>query len=511
MTVPEIHQKDAIAFLKGHASRGASTAERVIQTHGALVFLHKDEALKIKRAVKYDYLDFSTLALRKAMLEREVVLNRDAAPGLYRDVVALTREPGGTLMFEGPGPVVEYVLRMKRFPAEAELSAIADAGQLTPRLAQDLGQSIAAYHHRAPIKDSDGYLLIHQIVAELDRVLAEMQDVFGQVQIQKFLSCCAREQARLQSIMTRRSQAGWVRRCHGDLHLQNIVIWQGMPTPFDALEFDETLGTCDVLYDLAFLLMDLAHRDLHPAANRVLNAYLYYGETDDHLSGLTCLPLFLAIRAGIRAMVDVQTAAVHGDATVILDDARAFMRQALDFMTPPPARLVAVGGLSGSGKTTIARDIAHRLGAFPGAVHLRSDLERKAHFGVPPEKALLPEAYAPVVTGTIYQIMRAKARLALAAGQSVLLDAVHATAEERDLVERIARDAGCPFHGLWLDAETDVRVSRVAKRGPDASDADEKVARRQDSIATGKIGWRRIDASGSPAAVAADVMAFLSA
>ena len=487
-------QTDAIAFLKTHATCGSSVADDVVHTHGALVFLHKDEALKIKRAVKYDYLDFSTLGLRKKMLVRELELNRDAASGLYRDVIALTRAPDGSLTLGGEGGAVEWVLRMTRFPADAELSVLADRDQIDARLSDSLGRSIAQYHQRALRCTPDGRVLIAEIVDELDRVLAKMHRQLGAAAVQDYLSRCKSEQTRIGALMTARARLGWVRRCHGDLHLRNIVIWNGVPTPFDALEFDERLGTCDVLYDLAFLLMDLSHRGLYQSANLVLNSYLFRSGTNDHLSGLATLPLFLAIRAGIRAMVDVQTAAVRNDDENILTDARAFMRQALAFLEPDPPRLIAIGGLSGSGKTTVAHEIAHLIGAFPGAVHLRSDLERKAYFGVEPLEKLPAEAYQPAVSGEIYDIMQAKARQALSAGHSVILDAVHGTQAERDAASNIATEIDCAFHGVWLDADTSVRVERVECRHHDASDADSTIVRKQAKLEVGDMDWHCIDA-----------------
>ncbi len=493
----ETDQSAAVAFLKSHGSKGASIAEDVVQTHAALVFLHAAEALKIKRAVKYDYLDFSTRAQRKEMLQREVDLNSDAAPGLYRDVVALRRRADGALALGGEGEVVEWVMRMARFPAGDELSALADRGLIDSQLSANLGQSIAAYHRNALPKTEDGRILIREIIEELGREMGGMHAQLGAELVGDFLAACTAEQSRVDHVLKDRSKAGWVRRCHGDLHLRNIVMWRDVPTPFDALEFDERLGTCDVLYDLAFLLMDLSHRQLAPAANLVLNAYLFHSETDDHYAGLAALPLFLAVRAGIRAMVDVQTAAVSEGHPELTAEAKTFLRQALLFLEPAKPQLVAIGGLSGSGKTTVAREIAPLIGAFPGAVHLRSDLERKAYFKVPPFEKLPATAYQPEVSDIIYQIMRSRARLALQAGQAVILDAVHATAEERRCAEEIAKEAECSFTGVWLDADTAVRVARVGAREQDASDADGRVAAWQDNLEIGDISWHRVVA-GQP-------------
>jgi aminoglycoside phosphotransferase family enzyme/predicted kinase len=511
MTTTQTNQDDAIAFLKTHAASGPSIADDVIQTHAALVFLHKSEALKIKRAVKYDYLDFSTLAQRQVMLQREVDLNSDAAPGLYRDVVPLTRAANGTLALDGSGSVVEWVLRMTRFPAEAELSSLVDRGLFDDRLANSLGHSIADYHRKAEQRTQDSRVLILEIIEELGREMGSMHSQLGAALICDFLTASSAELTRVDHLLRQRSQAGWVRRCHGDLHLRNLVMWHDVPTPFDALEFDERLGTCDVLYDLAFLLMDLSHHDLDAAANLVLNAYLLYSATDDHYTGLSTLPLYLAVRAGIRAMVDVQTAAVNNNPPDLIAEARTFLHQGLSFLKTTAPHLIAIGGLSGSGKTTVAREIAPLIGAFPGAVHLRSDLERKAYFGVPPYKKLPDSAYQPDVSDKIYEIMRSKARLALAAGQAVVLDAVHATPDERAMAEGVAADVGCAFAGIWLDADTALRVERVGHRGQDASDADAQVALQQDILQLGDMTWRQVDAGQTVSDLVAQICADLDA
>ena len=494
MTETQSDQTAAIAFLKTHATRGLSIADDVIQTHGALVFLHETEALKIKRAVKYDYLDLSTLAQRQEMLRREVDLNSDAAPGLYHDVVPVTRAADGTLALDGSGPIIEWVLRMTRFPKEAELSALADRGLFDERLSNSLGHSFADYHRKAEQRAEDSRILILEIVEELGREMSGMHRQLGAALVRDFVAASSAELTRVDRLLADHSQAGWVRRCHGDLHLRNLVIWNDVPTPFDALEFDERLGTCDVLYDLAFLLMDLSHHNLDAAANLVLNSYLFHSATDDHYTGLSALPIYLAVRAGIRAMVDVQTAAVNNDPAELVIEAQTFLHHAMSFLKPSAPQLIAIGGLSGSGKTTIARAIASQVGAFPGAVHLRSDLEHKAYSGVPPYTKLPASAYRFEVSEKIYNIMQSKARLVLAAGQAVILDAVHATPDERKMAQAVATDAGCAFAGLWLDADTALRVERVGHRGQDASGTDAQVAMRQEDMQIGDMNWQRLEA-----------------
>ena len=208
MTALQTDQDKAIAFLKTHASSGPSVVDQVIQTHAALVFLHETEALKIKRAVKYDYLDFSTLAQRQEMLQREVDLNSDAAPGLYHDVVPVTCASDGALALDGDGDIIEWVLRMTRFPAEAELSALADRGLIDAKLSNSLGRSIAGYHRNASIKTDDGRALIREIIEELGREMGDMHAQLGAELVRDFLATSHQELTRDERLLWWTSERG---------------------------------------------------------------------------------------------------------------------------------------------------------------------------------------------------------------------------------------------------------------------------------------------------------------
>ena len=483
-------QTEVVRFLSDPATHGGAAVERV-ETHGALVFLAGDEALKIKRAVRYDYMDLSTPERRHAMLARELELNRPAAPEIYRDLVAITREGAG-LALGGTGEPVEWALRMWRFPAGDELEAVAARGGLDDRLAADLGHAVGAYHRAAPGRAADGAALIGEILDELGRVFGAMPRVLEAPRIARFDEAARAMLARVGPLLTARGAGGHVRRCHGDLHLRNLVLIGGRPVPFDALEFDERLGTCDVLYDLAFLLMDLDHRGLRRAANITLAAWLRDADGAED-AGLAALPLFLAVRAAIRAMVLVQTDAAKGTVGVSDAEARRYLEEAVAALSPPPARLVAVGGLSGSGKTVLARGLAPRLGLAPGAVHLRSDLERPG----PPGTA----DYSAAGRAAVYDRMLARAETMLAAGWPVLLDATFLDPADRARAEALATRAGVDFVGLWLTAPAACLLARVAARRGDASEADEAVVRAQLARAPSGGGWRALDASGPPETV----------
>jgi len=254
-----------------------------------------------------------------------------------------------------------------------------------------------------------------------------------------------------------------------------------------------------VLYDLAFLLMDLHGRGLEDAANIVFNRYLIETHRDEDLDGLAALPFLLSIRAAIRAKVTAARLKQDAkDTDAIAAVARRYFDLARELIAPPPPLLAAVGGLSGTGKSLLARMLAPRIPPVPGAVVLRSDIERKRMFGKDETEKLPPEAYTREVSEEIYATLGAKARAVIAAGHSAIVDAVFATPQERTGLAEIARQAGTPLHGLFLSADLDVRIARVGARTGDASDADAKVAAAQQDYELGWMDWTEVDANGTP-------------
>jgi len=351
---------------------------RRIDTHGAVVFLSGDRAYKLKRAVKFPYMDFSTAERRRAMCEAEVDINRRLAPEIYLGV-----EPVRA------GSATDWVVVMRRFDEDGLLDRRAERGQLTPALMASLGARIARYH--------DG--------------LAPIRDGFGRPDDY------------------RHSVAADIRQ-----------------------------------------MRDQGER-LDPAASEAL----------------ALLPMFLSRRASIRAFVDASIAAVGGGDTA---RARDYQRVALGFLQPAPPSLLAIGGLSGSGKTTRALQVAPEIGRAPGAVVVRSDVERKRLAGVPLEQRMPAGSYTQDASAKVYAVMFERAEQALRAGQSVVVDAVFAKPEERQAAESLARKIDVPFEGLWLDVPKEVAQARVAARTGDASDATPNVIERQFGYDLGEITWR---------------------
>jgi len=491
-------QGDIVAFLSDPLSYGLSHDTDIAhrETHIAHVFLVGPDAYKLKKAVKLPFLDFSTLPLRHAACEAELRLNRRTAPDLYVDLLAVRRGASGDLNLDGDGEVVDWLVHMRRFADDALLDDVARAGEFGLPLARRLADAIAAFHADAEVLPEVDW------AAELTRTAGMNAKVIDAFVPSVFpASDVDALNTRLKSMLhvrraffSERGRRGAVRHCHGDLHLRNIFLDDGEPRLFDAIEFDDRLARIDVLYDMAFLLMDLWHRDLKQAANCVLSRYLLH--TRD-FAGLAGLPVYLSLRAGIRAHVSATTARSAPDGYKFEEEARQYLVIARDFLTPRSPVLIGVGGVSGTGKSTIAAALAPDIGATPGAVCLRSDEARKALMGVEPETSLPSDAYAPEVSARVYDALRQHAATSLAAGAAVIVDGVHGDTESRAKLEAVALAAGVPFVGIWLDAPADLLAHRIEERVGDASDADVEVMRAQMRSDLGPINWHRIAAGGS--------------
>ena len=305
-------QSGVIAFLSSHSAYPAHPpAVERLETHGAFVFLAGAEAYKIKRAVRFSYMDFSIRDKRRRAIERELAINQPHAPGIYLGVLAITRDADGQLALGGDGEPVEWALRMRRFDQADLLSARADRSILEVSLCRKLADAAYAFHRSAPVSmTTDSSEQMRAVAHDIAEALAISSPAVLPAAVERFRRDAEGLAARLRPLLERRARAGFVRRCHGDLHLGNIVMWQGDPVLFDAIEFDERLATIDTLYDLAFLIMDLDHRGQRGGANTVLNRYLWRCGSLLDLEGLAALPLFLALRAGVRAMVTAQRAQI---------------------------------------------------------------------------------------------------------------------------------------------------------------------------------------------------------
>jgi aminoglycoside phosphotransferase family enzyme/predicted kinase len=494
MVPPE--QQEVAEFLAG------LTRSKPSETHVSLVYVGEGTVWKLKKAVALSFLDFTDLRTRRRLCLRELEINSPAAPGLYRDAVPIIRGPDGSLSLGTPRDetgAVDWVLRMARVPAEDFLDDIAGRGGLDEPLLDGLADTVAEYHQRLPAIGSTSPATAMRRVLD-GNLRAARAAGLDAAELDGWIDAITPAIDRLSGWFDQRGADGWVRRGHGDLHLGNLCLWQGRPVPFDALEFDEDLATVDLGYDLAFLLMDLDRRVGRPAANRVLNRYVARTGDAGLLGGL---PVFLSMRAIIRAHVEAM-----GDNA---EQSGAYLAAALDYLRPAMSVVIAVGGLPGTGKSTLARALAPALGLAPGALISRSDEIRKRLHGVVPEAKLPQSAYTEDASTRVFAELTQQAGTAASAGHAVIADATFIDPQHRAALKDAAAAAGVPFIGLWLEAPLDVLAARIDTRQNDASDATQAVLQAASQSPGAHAGdWISVPAMNHNAALEAARKAVMS-
>jgi predicted kinase len=395
--------------------------------------------------------------------------------------VPIVRKGDGALSIDGTGEIVDWVVRMTRVPSSDFLDVRAARDGLSPGLLDQIADAVAAWHASLPpvagVRPDMERIARGNVPSALAAGLPEHQ-------VQAWCDAVLARLADLAEWRDVRAAAGFVRRCHGDLHLGNLCLWQGRPVLFDALEFDEGLATIDVAYDLAFLLMDLEHRVDRASANRVLNRYVARTGDADLVRGL---PAFLSIRAMVRAHVEARS----GHASHV----GPYLAAATRCLEPPRPVVIAIGGLPGTGKSTLARALAPSLGAAPGALVLRSDEIRKRQHGAEPEQRLPRSAYTAKKSVAVFSELANLVEKAAAGGHAVIADAAFLDLRHRSMMEAAAGKAGVPFLGIWLSAPRGLLEERVATRTGDASDATVSVLRAAVRNDPGASGWHAVDAA----------------
>ncbi len=458
-----------------------------LETHISHILLAGDYAYKIKKPLNLGFLDFTTLARREAACRDELRLNHRTAPELYLDCPPITGKPDSP-RFGGSGPVLEWAVRMRRFDQDALLDRRLTAGRVTAAELDVLATLLAGFHAAATKAGANSRFGAPEAVlapaldnfAELDRRLEAPADRNLAVDLESWTRATFE---RLAPVFRARKAGGWVRECHGDLHLGNIVLSNDRPVPFDCIEFNEDLRWIDVMADLGFLLMDLRHRQAPSAARRLLNVYLEHG---GDYAGLEVLPFYQVYRAIVRAKIaairlaqgDLPTE--KRDAT--RDEVRAYLELAKAFTRPPQPFMLITHGLSGSGKSWHSGQLLESL----DAVRLRSDVERKRLHGLPsladsgsaPDEGL----YTPQSTAHTYGRLAELADTVLGADWPVLVDATFLEARQRTLFRHLAERRGLPFVLLACRADPDTLRQRVRERrdrGNDAAEADGTILERQ--------------------------------
>lgn len=510
-SIDQLSQNDLIDWLSKPAAYDRPVKKvKTISTHISKIFLAGDRAYKLKRAVKYPYLDFSTADKRRRACENEINLNRRTAPQVYLGLIPVTFDDEEGFKLDGRGKIVDWLIEMVRFKQSHIFDSLAQKGKLTKSLMEELAETIFQFHQSAEIDhSSNGADAVENVVRNNIASFSHLDDSFFDTQAVMRLDAATNELLdTMRPILQARALAGQVRHCHGDLHLRNIVMLDGRPALFDAIEFNDDFARIDVMFDLAFLLMDLEFQDMRPSANIVLNRYL---ELSGDIDALSCLPIFLSLRAAIRAHVTAtaSTFASGRKYQHMLGDARHYLDLANGYLMPEQPRLIAIGGLSGTGKSRLSRKLAPYLDPAPGAVVVRSDVLRKQLSGVDLHSKLSHEGYSEEMTVQTYNALYDKAHEALQAGHSVVADAVFAKPSQRDAIGKVARRHNIKFDGIWLEADQDVLEKRVAGRRNNVSDATVDVLRQQLTYDLGGIDWTRRSSSGPRKEVLGNVLSLL--
>lgn len=482
------HQDEVVAFLSTPSSY-PHPVERVshLETHISHIFLTGPFAYKLKKPVKFDFLDFSRPEDRLRYCEDERRMSSRFAPDLYVGVLAIRRAPHG-LAFGELGELVDAVVKMRQFDNETLFDRLAEQGTLTEGLLLEITDRIASFHLSATPQPS--YWSASAVAEAIARNLAGLDEFVPALFRRDEVNSLRKEfqnALRAHSELLERRRVTHVRELHGDLHLRNMCVLDGRAQLFDGIEFNPTLSNCDTWADLSFFIMDLVFRGLGEAASLVWNRYLL--QTDD-FEGLELLPLYLAYRASIRARISAlemgsSAPNVHGA------EAQRYLQLALAFLRPPTPALVCVGGLSGSGKSTLSALLSKKI----RAVHVRSDAIRKHLVGCALTERAPETAYGEETTRATYRGAFDRARHALRGGQSVIVDATFSSEADRQAAERLADEERVPFFGFWCEVSAETARERIRARRNDISDADEVVLAGQIARGAGDVRWKRIDSS----------------
>ncbi|MFL1456193.1 AAA family ATPase [Marinobacter sp. GN3S48] len=477
----DTNTNDLILALQNEALYDHPVKEfQVFETHISQVILTGDYAYKIKKPMDFGFLDFSTLDRRKHFCEEELRLNSRLAESLYLDVVPITGTPDNP-QIGGEGEAFEYAIRMHQFDQNELFDVRQERGALTPELLTSLARQAAGFHEQLPTVGNDKPL------GTPEAVYAAMQENFDQIrpllddkallqQLDNLEEWTRTTFERQRELIASRRENGFVRECHGDLHLSNITVFNGEVTVFDCIEFNEPFRWIDVINDLAFLLMDLESRREPALANLVLNTYLEYR---DDFGALPLLPLYKAYRAMVRAKIALFTlgnpSLSEAEKAGLMQRYQDYAQLAESYSVIPNPYMLATTGLSASGKTCVSAAMAEEL----GLIRLRSDVERKRLFGLGPlDQSKSPAGgniYTPEATGKTYQRLADIASNLLGAGLPVIVDAASLKQSERTLLADVAENQGVPFALIHCEAPEDLRREWIRKRSGDASEATEEL------------------------------------
>ncbi|MBD1812096.1 AAA family ATPase [Microcoleus vaginatus DQ-U2] len=463
----------------GFYPHGVTEPVQLIQTHASFVLLTGDYTYKIKKPVNFGFLDYSTLAKRQHFCTQELLMNQRTAPEIYLEVLPII-QTGHSFQFGSNVPelisaeiAVEYVLKMREFPQDSLLLSLLERGLLTEQLMGDLGRKVASFHSTAI---SNSYIRrfgeVSQIRTAINNNYRISEKYIGgsqtQTQYQETKDYTDAFFAKNQELFNLRIAKNKIRECHGDLHLRNLAFWQEKILLFDCIEFNEPFRFVDVMYDVAFTVMDLESRGRKDLGNAFLNTYI---EQTGDWEGLQLLPLYLSRQAYVRAKV---TSLMLDDPAIstaqkaeISQTAAHYYKLAWQYTKPRRGKLTLMSGLSGSGKSTAARYLARRT----GAIHIRSDAVRKHLGGIPLNERGGQDLYSDEMTAQTYARLLELGIILADRGWDVILDAKFDRQNLRtDAIDR-AQSHGLPLQIIYCTAPIEVLRERLQQRRGDIADA----------------------------------------
>ena len=441
-----------------------------IQTHASWVFLTGKYAYKLKKEVDFGFLDYSTLAKRKHYLIQELELNRQVAPELYLEVLPISKCCDRFILGSTEN-ICEYTLKMRQFPQEALFSNLLQAGKLDRDRLKELGRIVAEFHQGTQTNEYiASFGSVDQIRIAFDENYQQTQKYIGSLQtIEQYQTTKAysdRFFRQYQDLFKKRVETSKIKECHGDLHLSNICLWQDKIQLFDRIEFNESFRYVDTMYDVAFTVMDLEAKHRQDLANVFLNSYL---EHSGDWEGLQLLPLYLSRQAYVRAKVN---SFLSEDSQVnqakqqqAQEAARSYYQQAYNYTQANSSSIIMMSGLSGSGKSTVAQEIARNI----GAIQLRSDAVRKHLAGISLKET--GDIYTPEMTQKTYERLKELGIMLAQAGYKVILDAKYDRIDLRQAVIEQAQIHDIPLKIVHCNAPISVLRGRLNQRKNDISDA----------------------------------------
>ena len=460
---------------------------RVMETHISWVLLTGSYAYKIKKPVDLGFLDFSTLERRRHDCEEELRLNRRLAPALYLAVVPITGSAASPVL-GGEGRVIEYAVKMREFPQDAQLDRVLDRGELQGEHISRLAQTVSEFHARASVAAAESpfgsaELLWQPVLQNFEQIRPHLDNDEDRELLDKLQAWSEQTHGRLTAVWQTRKRDGFIRECHGDMHLGNMALVDGEVIIFDCLEFNERLRWIDVMSEVAFVTMDLYDRGRPGLAHRFLNDYLQH--SGDY-EGLRVLRFYQVYRALVRAKVAcirlTQEGISETERAAARTHYRQYLRLAERYTHPIPTPLIITHGLSGSGKTTISDALLESS----GAVRVRSDVERKRLFGLSAEarsgSGVATGLYSPDATARAYERLAALARTIITAGFPAIVDAAFLQHQQREQFRDLAERLQVPFvifHCSTSPERLRRRVQQRTSQGHDASEANLQVLEHQ--------------------------------